>query len=126
MTRRQGLTGLLVDHINAPDYRGRPARPNVSHLERNRLCGDEVRLDLRLEGGRVEEARFEGRGCLVSQAAASMLCESIEGRTVGELAALQAADVLDLFGFPLTPHRQQCALLAFRALKTIVYSLDES
>lgn len=116
----------LLDHIDASSHRGRLTNPTVSHIERNRLCGDEVRLELRLEGKRVQQARFEGRGCLVSQAAASMLCGFVEGRTVGELAALQAPDLLELLGVPLTPHRQQCALLAFRALKTLVYSLDES
>lgn len=116
---------MLIDHIDASGHRGRLTNPTATHTERNRLCGDEVRLDLRLEAAQVREARFDGRGCLVSQAAASMLCEYVEGRTIDELAALEAADVLDLFGVPLTPHRQQCALLAFRALKTVLYSLPD-
>lgn len=67
-------------------------------------------------------AYFEGGGCVISQAAASLLCEHVEGRMLGDLAGFTAVDMLDLIDIPLVPKRQRCGLLAFRALKTIVYS----
>ena len=111
----------LIAHHESPYHRGRLAEPTCVHLERNSVCGDWVRLELRLEGSnRVEAAYFEGGGCVISQAAASLLCEHIEGRTLGDLAAFMAVDMLKLIDIPLVPRRQRCGLLAFRALKTIV------
>ena len=113
----------LIAHCESPYHRGRLAKPTCGHVERNAACGDWVRLELRLnEADRVEAAYFEGGGCVISQAAASLLCEHIEGRTLGDLASLTAADMLDLINVPLLPRRQRCGLLAFRVLKTIVYS----
>ncbi len=66
-------------------------------------------------------AYFEGGGCVISQAAASLLCEHIEGRTLDDLAAFTAADMLGLIDIPLLPRRQDCGLLALRVLKNIVY-----
>jgi nitrogen fixation NifU-like protein len=113
----------LITHLESPHHRGRLVDPTCTHLERNPVCGDWVCLELRLDGGgRIEAAYFEGGGCIISQAAASLLCEHIEGRTLPELASFQAKDMLALIDIPLTPRRQQCGLLAFRALKAIVYS----
>lgn len=113
----------LIAHHESPYHRGRLADPTCTHRERNPVCGDWVRLDLRLDrDGRIEAAYFEGGGCIISQAAASLLCEHIEDRTLPELASFQAKDMLALIDIPLTPRRQQCGLLAFRVLKTIVYS----
>jgi len=82
-----------------------------------------VKLEVRLtDGHRVEAVYFEGQGCIVSQAATSILCERVEGQTLEELAALGPQDMLSWIDVPLLARRQQCALLAFRALKMIVYS----
>lgn len=113
----------LIVHVESPYHRGRLLDPTCTQLERNPVCGDWVRLEMRLDsGGRIEPVYFEGGGCIISQAAASLLCEYVEGRMLPELASFQAKDMLALIDIPLTPRRQQCGLLAFRALKTIVYS----
>jgi nitrogen fixation NifU-like protein len=75
-----------------------------------------VELDLRLEGDRVAEVRFAGRGCAISQASASMLTERIEGATLDDLRALKPDDVFEMLGVEIGPARQRCALLALRVL----------
>ena len=72
----------------------------------------------------VREAFFDGKGCAISQAAASILCESIEGKSLAELREFQAKDMLDLLKVRLTASRQKCGLLGFKVLKTMLYSLE--
>lgn len=116
---------FILDHYESPHHRGRLARPTIAHEDENPLCGDQVRLELLLdENQRVKEAWFDGHGCAISQAAASILTEAIEGKSVEELKKLQAADVLKLLQVRLTASRQKCGLLSFKILKTMLYSLD--
>ena len=114
----------ILDHAESPYHRGRAPNASCAHTERNAACGDWVRLELVLEAdGRVQQAWFDGGGCLISQAAASILCQAVEGKSIGELRELTAQQVLDWLEIPLTPLRMQCGLLTFKVLKTMVYSL---
>lgn len=113
----------FLAHFESPYHRGRLADPSAAQHLRNSACGDWVNLEVRLaDGDRIEAIFFEGQGCIVSQAAASILCERVEGRTLEELAALGPQDMLGWIDVPLLARRWQCALLAFRALKMIVYT----
>src|SRR5262249_39347258 len=82
----------------------------------NPLCGDRIELFLNVADGRVTQVSFQGRGCAISQASASMLTEKIEGATLGDLRALKPADVLEMLGVEIGPARQRCALLSLRVL----------
>lgn len=115
----------LLDHARSPYHYGHC--PSVSHREslRNPMCGDEVCLELDIEGKTVLEAWFTGRGCVLSQAAASMLCEFIERQSVNELRQLEVVEFLALPGFSPTPRRRQCLLLPFRALKNLLVQLPQ-
>jgi nitrogen fixation NifU-like protein len=116
----------ILDHYESPYHRGQFERPTVAHEDENPLCGDQVRLELLIdENDRVREARFDGHGCAISQAAASILTKEIEGKTVDELRRFQAPQMLDLLKVRLTASRQKCGLLPFKILKTMLYSLDE-
>lgn len=118
-------TDYILDHYESPYHKGRLAEPTCSNRGRNPLCGDVVQLELKVDDeGRVQQAYFEGKGCAISQAAASILCENIEGKKLDELKNLQAQEMLDLLKVPLTATRQRCGLLGFKVLKTMVYSLD--
>ncbi|AGA25617.1 iron-sulfur cluster assembly scaffold protein [Singulisphaera acidiphila] len=120
---RNAEDSSFLAHFESPYHRGRLTAPSATQHLRNAVCGDWVNLEVRLAGGvRVEAVYFEGQGCIVSQAAASILCERVEGWTLDELATLGPQDMLDWIDIPLLVRRQQCALLAFRALKMIVYS----
>ena len=81
--------------------------PDISHVEDNPLCGDQIRMDLFVEDNRIKEVRFSGHGCTISQAAASMLTEEIEGKSLDEVKQLTKDDILDMIGIPLGPVRPQ-------------------
>jgi nitrogen fixation NifU-like protein len=107
----------ILDHYRHPRNQGTLADADVSYELDNPVCGDAIRLDVRLKDGRVSEAWFSGHGCVVSMASASMLTEEILGKTVEELEALQDADVFEMLGITLGPVRAQCALLSLRVLQ---------
>lgn len=115
----------ILDHFESPYHRGHLAQPTIAHEDENPLCGDQVHLELLLdENQRVKEAWFDGHGCAISQAAASILTHEIEGKTLDELKDFQAPQMLDLLRVRLTASRQKCGLLCFKILKTMIYSLD--
>lgn len=113
----------ILLHFESPYHRGAFSSATHTQSTRNPSCGDEVTLQLKVTSAAVETAWFTAAGCMVSQAAASMLCKHIEGRSLNELRDFDAESMLALIGVPLTPHRQQCGLLPFKALKTLIYSL---
>jgi len=113
----------ILDHYEEPFHRGRCPRATHAHEDDNPLCGDVVRVELQVDPeGRIAEAYFDGDGCCISQAAASMLLERMNGRNVEELKSFTAHDMLDLFGAKLTPNRQKCCLLSWRVMQAAVYS----
>ncbi|MDB5341537.1 MAG: nitrogen-fixing NifU domain protein [Planctomycetaceae bacterium] len=113
----------ILDHFESPYHKGHLAHPTCCHRDKNPLCGDVIELQLKIDANDcVSEAYFDGKGCAISQAAASILCEQIEGKPVSELKDMQAQQMLDLLHVPLTASRQKCGLLAFKVLKTLVYA----
>ena len=116
----------ILDHYECPYHKGHLACPTCAHSEKNPLCGDQIRLELKLDDqGKVETAYFSGKGCAISQAAASILCQHVEGKTLQELRGFQAPEMLQLLKVPLTATRQRCGLLGFKVLKTMTYSLEQ-
>lgn len=116
----------ILDHFESPYHKGQLPHPTCSHSDRNPICGDQVTLQLVIDDeNRIQQAYFDGKGCAISQAAASILCESVEGKSLTELKDFQARDMLDLLKVPLTASRQKCGLLSFKVLKTMLYSLEE-
>jgi nitrogen fixation NifU-like protein len=113
----------VIDHYEDPYHRGSCLRATHADEGENPLCGDEIRVELRIgDDGRIAEAWFSGDGCCISQASASMLMEAVEGKTVDEAKRFSAENMLGLFGAPLTPNRQKCCLLAWRILQQALYS----
>jgi nitrogen fixation protein NifU and related proteins len=115
----------ILDHYESPYHRGHLAAPTIAHEDENPLCGDQVRLEILVENDRVKEAWFDGHGCAISQAAASILMKEIEGKSLEELREFQAKEMLDLLKVRLTASRQKCGLLSFKILKTMIYTLDK-
>ncbi|WIG57919.1 MAG: Putative iron-sulfur cluster assembly scaffold protein for SUF system, SufE2 [Ktedonobacterales bacterium] len=106
----------ILDHYREPHNHGTLEHPDVHAADTNPLCGDRIAIDLNVTDGRVTDVRFNGRGCAISQASASMLTEKIEGATLDELRALRPSDVLEMLGVEIGPARQRCALLSLRVL----------
>lgn len=115
---------VILDHVESPYHQGRVVNATCAGAERNPVCGDWVRLQLVIGShGRIDQAWFEAQGCLISRAAASILCQTIEAKGVRELRDFSAKRMLDLLQVRLTPGRLSCGLLAFKVLKGLIYSL---
>ena len=106
----------ILEHYRNPRNYGKLENPDIHAEDSNPLCGDQLGMDLMVEGDLVKEVRFQGRGCAISQSAASMLSEMIEGKSVAEVRALGKEDVLDALGVPISPARTKCAFLSLRVL----------
>ncbi|MEQ9399627.1 MAG: SUF system NifU family Fe-S cluster assembly protein [Longimicrobiales bacterium] len=126
---------LILEHYRSPRNKGELAEKTVEIHMANPVCGDEIRLQLRLEDGAIAEARFVGQGCSISQASVSMMTQLLQGRSLAEADALadrftemmhgsEAAagdrslgDLRALAGVSKFPVRIKCALLGFDALQ---------
>ncbi len=112
----------ILDHYKHPHNWSPPApaieSPDLEFHDLNPLCGDELTVQLALgEDGRIEDIRFLGHGCAISQAAASMASDEIKGMQVDDLLTLDRSFVLDLLGIDISATRMKCALLSLKVLK---------
>jgi nitrogen fixation protein NifU and related proteins len=114
---------FILDHYKNPRNFGRLEDANVSHEEYNPLCGDLVGMDLRIEDGVIEDVRFHGRGCAISQASASLMTERLKGLSLEEARQISKQDVLEDLGIEISPARLKCALLTLKVLKVGAYGL---
>jgi nitrogen fixation NifU-like protein len=118
---------VIIDRYQNPHFKGELDPHDITFEDSNPLCGDEIRIDVVLNGDqRVKDARFSGRGCAISQASADLLLESIQGKTLDEVKQLAKEDVLDLLGIELGPVRLKCALLSLKVLKAGAYGMTEA
>jgi len=115
----------ILDHYQHPRNRGTLEHPDISYEDANPLCGDLLRMDINIRDGKIADVRFSGRGCSISQAAASMLCEAVEGKPLDEVKKLNRDDVLEMLGIELGPVRLKCGLLALKTLKAGVYGIQQ-
>ena len=117
---------VIIDRYKDPYYKGELDPHDISYEDDNPLCGDHIRIDLRVdENDIVTEALFDGHGCSISQASADMLVESILNKPLAEVKEYSKEDLLDLLGIDLGPVRLKCALLSLKVLKAGVYGLGD-
>lgn len=109
----------LLDHFENPRNNGNLDCADCSGELNNPICGDRIHIDIKLSSDKthIEDITFHGKGCIISQAAASMLTEHVNGKSTSEACALEGQTVLDLVGIPLTASRVKCALLSLQTLK---------
>lgn len=115
----------ILDHYKHPRNKGTLEHPDIRYEDANPLCGDRIRMDLNVRDGKIDQVRFSGTGCSISQAAASMLCEAIEGKTLEEAKGISRDDMLEMLGIELGPVRLKCGLLALKTLKAGVYGMHQ-
>jgi nitrogen fixation NifU-like protein len=96
--------------------------PDIHAKDSNPLCGDIIEMSLKLDNGHVKEVKYNGMGCAISQASASMLTELVQGKNLDEVRKISKEDILSLIGGELSAVRLKCALLSLKVLKTGVYS----
>jgi nitrogen fixation protein NifU and related proteins len=118
---------LIIDRYKNPHFRGALDPHDITFEDDNPLCGDHIRIDLRIDGdNKVSEVAFDGHGCAISQASADLLAESVLGKTLDEVKKINKQDILDMLGIELGPVRLKCALLSLKVLKAGVYGLGEA
>jgi nitrogen fixation protein NifU and related proteins len=110
---------FILDHYRNPRNFGTLDAATATAEDLNPLCGDQIRMDLRVDDhGVVEDVRFSGKGCAISQASASMLTEEVKGMKLEDVAKLGKEIVLDNVGIGISPTRMKCATLGLRVLKS--------
>jgi nitrogen fixation NifU-like protein len=110
---------FILDHYRNPRNFGTLDAATATAEDLNPLCGDQIRMDLRVnDQGVVEDVRFSGKGCAISQASASMLTEEVKGMKLEDVAKLGKEIVLDNVGIGISPTRMKCATLGLRVLKS--------
>ncbi len=113
---------IILDHYQNPHHHGTLDDADISYSDSNPLCGDEITMQLKVdEHGTITDVAFEGRGCAISQASASMLTDQILGMNIDQVLELGRQDVLDNLGIELTPVRLKCALLGLGVVKAGIY-----
>ena len=114
---------LILDYYRNPRNFGKLDPHDIDAKDSNPLCGDEVDVQIRVgPDSRIEEIKFTGKGCAISQASASMLTELAKGKQLEWVKQVSKEDILKLLGNPeLGPSRIKCALLGMKVLKTGVY-----
>ncbi len=113
---------IILDYYKNPRNRGTMESPQATARDSNPLCGDVVEMQLRFSNGKVSDIKFNGDGCAISQASASMLTEMVMGKTVDEVRKLDKVALLDSLGSPnLGAVRIKCALLPLKVMKIALY-----
>ncbi len=117
---------IILEHSKHPRNRGTLDPADFTYEDVNPMCGDEIRIDVRVRDDHISEIRFSGRGCAVSQASASILTEMAEGKTLAEVKGIGKDELLDEIGIPVSPARMNCALLGLKVLKAGVYGVEHA
>lgn len=116
---------IILDAYKHPRNRGEIEAPEATFEDENPLCGDVLRVDLRIQGGVVEDAKFGGHGCAISQASADLLLERIKGQPLEVILGLTRDDVFQELGVEtLTVSRVKCAMLCLKVLKAAAYGME--
>lgn len=107
----------VLDHYRSPKNFGKMENPDLKHRELNPLCGDEYEFQIKLSGGSIGDVKFNGDGCAISMASASMLSEFVKGKEKSEILKMSFGDIVKLLGISVSPAREKCAMLPLSILK---------
>ena len=107
----------ILDHYKHPRHAGQLQHPTVRHREENLSCGDDLTVDLLITDGVIDDVKWMGEGCAISQAAMSLLSEELIGMTADEAMGATKEEVLQMLGVPVGPRRLKCALLSLHTLR---------
>ena len=108
---------IIMDYYRNPRNYGKITNPDFYAVEENIFCGDSIEVSGKLKSGKIADIKFQGRGCVISQAAASAFTEFVKNKSVSRVKKLKTPDTVKLLGITLTPTRMKCAELVLLALK---------
>ncbi|MBI4159369.1 iron-sulfur cluster assembly scaffold protein [Candidatus Woesearchaeota archaeon] len=114
----------LLDHYKNPRNFGALSNPDIEFNDTNPLCGDEVKVTVRISSDKIQDIKFDSRGCAISVAAASKLSEVLKNKSLSEVKKMDNKEVLELLGVSISPIRLKCALLSLRALQKGIYKMN--
>lgn len=112
----------ILDYYRNPRNYGHITEAEIKAKDFNPLCGDEIEMNIKLNGNSIKDVKFSGKGCAISQASASMLTELVMGKKLEDAAKLTKQDILDMLGIEISYVRIKCALLSLKVLKLGVYA----
>ena len=107
----------ILDHYNYPRNKGKLEDPDIFTKDSNPLCGDVVEFSINMNDGKVKDVKFDGKGCAICLASASMLTDFIKDKKVEEILKMEKENLLKLLGIELSPNRLKCALLPMEVVK---------
>lgn len=114
---------IILDYYRNPRNKGKLDKPQIQARDTNPLCGDVIEIQMDLDGdSKVKDIKFNGMGCAISQASASMLTELVKGKSLDEVRKISKEDILSLIGGQLSAVRLKCALLSLKVMKTGLYN----
>jgi nitrogen fixation NifU-like protein len=115
------MMDVLLDHYKHPHNFGGLEGADIVHAEGNPSCGDSLEISVKTADGKIEDIKFKGKGCIISQASASILTDLMKGEPLEAVRTFSKEDMLENIGIPIGPMRLKCALLALKVLKAGVY-----
>ena len=116
--KRSEYNELVLKHYRNPQNFGRLTKPTHEAEEINSLCGDEIVVSLKVRKEKIEDVKFETRGCALMTASASLLSKEIKGKTISSVSKLSKMDIEKLLGTKISKNRQQCIKLPIKALQS--------
>ncbi len=116
---------IILDHYKHPRNFGHLDKPDVVMEEGNVTCGDRIVMEIKFKDT-IEDIRFNGEGCAISQASASMLTEKVKGMNKKQMRKLSRIDIEEMLGTTLTPSRVKCATLPLEVLQKAVVFLKNN
>ena len=121
MSSEQMYQAVILDYYRNPRNFGTLENPDIKARDTNPFCGDVIEMHAEVQDGRIAEIRFTGKGCAISRAAASMLTELIQGKSLEEAARVTKEEILEVLSIPISGIRLKCALLGLKVFKLGLY-----
>lgn len=116
----------ILEHYKNPRNYGELDDPDIENEDLNPLCGDQIAIDVKLDGDRIDDIKFTGKGCAISQASMSILSQRVKGKTLDEVKSLTKDDIIGWLRIPISAMRVKCAVLGLMVLQAGIHKYEAS